>query len=268
MTNERFSHHLSFICVWAGRRWCAVAPLHPARLVRQSPFCFWRLWQPHRRTTKGFGTHLSCNCHTLLECLLSLFRISMSCFGSMALKAGEGLCWKCFYGQTEPLCLAHLWSLRCIPSTGSQRFEIARFEPQGQKLFEWLLRLDYVWFESRDPRHLSWNLVCYTRVFSWEHLVIFPNQDPQKGPENWCCAKIVKRYMLVTLFDDCCPARKKSKSIDKCFDTFCDFPPKKKRKTQTHRGQRASEVTKKCQEVTFWPPSDPKVAFGAQKVTF
>ena len=51
---------------------------------------------------------------------------------------------------------------------------------------------------------------------------------PQKGPENWCCAKLVEesRNIVLTLFGDFwhfCPARKGSKSVKDMFETFWRF---------------------------------------------
>ena len=51
---------------------------------------------------------------------------------------------------------------------------------------------------------------------------------PQKGPENWCRAKIVEKcrkyfWHFLTNFDVFCPARKLSKSVEKLFDTFWRF---------------------------------------------
>ena len=51
---------------------------------------------------------------------------------------------------------------------------------------------------------------------------------PQKGPENWCRAKIVEKcrkicWNFLTIFDAFCPARKVSKSVENIFDTFWQF---------------------------------------------
>ena len=51
---------------------------------------------------------------------------------------------------------------------------------------------------------------------------------PQKGPENWCRAKIVEKcrkhfWHFLTIFDVFCPARKLSKSVENIFDTFWRF---------------------------------------------